>query len=60
MVLAVDPEVEGKLHLSRIARWSRGANKRLGADGLCVTAQGLKIDYDELWSTAMAYWERRA
>jgi hypothetical protein len=57
MVLAVDPETERNLHLSRIARWSRGANKRLGADGLCVTAQGLKISYDELLSTVMAYWK---
>ncbi|MGH6925292.1 MAG: hypothetical protein ACRED5_16290 [Propylenella sp.] len=57
MVLAVDPETERNLHLSRIARWSRGANRRLGADGLCVTAQDLKVSYDELLSTAMEFWK---
>lgn len=55
MVLDVDPEVEKTLPLTRIARWSRGANRKLGADGLCVTAQGLKTNYDQLLETATAY-----
>jgi hypothetical protein len=55
MVLAVDPAIEGWLNLTRIARWSRGANRALGADGLCVTAQGLKIGFDELLATSFAY-----
>jgi hypothetical protein len=54
MVLAVDPEVERGLTLTSIARWSRGANRALGADGLCVTAQGLRIDYDTLLATSVA------
>src|SRR5262245_40416768 len=54
MVLAVDPEVERRLTLTAIARWSRGANRALGADGLCVTAQGLRIDYDTLLATSVA------
>jgi len=55
MVLAVDPAVEAGLNLTRIVRWARGANRALGADGLCVTAQGLKIGYDELLATSLAY-----
>ncbi len=55
MVLAIDPAVEAGLNLTRIARWTRGANRALGADGLCVTAQGLKIGYDELLATSLAY-----
>jgi hypothetical protein len=49
LVLDVDPAVEATLHLSAIAKWSRGANRVLGADGLCVTAHGLKIGYDQLF-----------
>jgi hypothetical protein len=41
-----------------IARWTRGANRALGADGLCVTAQGLKIDYPALLATCMDYWRK--
>jgi hypothetical protein len=55
MVLAVDPAVEAGLGLTRIARWTRGANRALGADGLCVTAQGLKMGFDELLATSLAY-----
>jgi hypothetical protein len=49
LVLNVDPAVERTLRLSMIAKYTRSANRALGADGLCVTAQGLKISYDELW-----------
>jgi hypothetical protein len=55
MVLAVDPAVEAGLTLTRIARWTRGVNRALGADGLCVTAQGLKIGFDTLLATSLAY-----
>jgi hypothetical protein len=55
MVLAVDLTVEAGLNLTRTARWTRNANRSLGADGLCVTAQGLKIGFDELLETAVAY-----
>lgn len=50
LVLDVDPETERTLHLSFIARWTRGANRKLGADGLCIAAHGLKIDYDEMFN----------
>jgi hypothetical protein len=55
MVLAVDPEVESKLRLTRTAAWTRGANRALGADGLCITTNGLGISHDKLLKTAMAY-----
>jgi hypothetical protein len=58
MVLAVNPEVERRLALTAIARWSRGANRALGADGLCVTAQGLRMDYETLLATSAAYAQR--
>lgn len=55
MVLDVDPAVEATLGLTAIARWTRGANRSLGADGLCVTAQGLATTYDDLMALAKAY-----
>ncbi|MGI9421957.1 MAG: hypothetical protein ACR2PA_02110, partial [Hyphomicrobiaceae bacterium] len=58
MVLDVDPNVECRLNLTRIARWTRGANRSLGADGLCVSAQGLKMTYDDLLAQTIAFAER--
>lgn len=55
MVLEVDPAVEKGLALTAIARWTRKANAALGADGLCVSATGLKIAYDTLFETSTAY-----
>jgi hypothetical protein len=55
MVLAMKPGVEDELGLTRVARWTRSANRALGADGLCVTASGLKIDYDMLLQTSLDY-----
>jgi hypothetical protein len=55
MVLAVDPTVEAGLSLTRTVRWTRDANRALGADGLCVTALGLKIGFDELLETSVAH-----
>lgn len=55
MVLDVDPAVEARLPLSRMVRLTRSANKRLGADGLCVTASGLKLTYAELLEAATDY-----
>ena len=63
MVLVVDPAVEARLDLTRIARWTRNANRGLGADGLCVGANELKIGFDELLATSLAFaraWQSRA
>jgi hypothetical protein len=48
IVLPVPPETEKSVGLTRIASWSRGANKKLGANGLCVMASGLKTSHDAL------------
>ncbi len=55
MVLAVDPDVERRLALTRIAKMTRGADRSFSIDGLCVTAHGLKMSYDDLLRTTMAY-----
>lgn len=57
VVLGVDPAVEARLTLTRLARWTRGANRALGADGLCVGATGVKIDFDTLLNTSVGYWQ---
>jgi hypothetical protein len=64
MVLAVDPAVEAGLTLTRAVRSTRAANRAVGVElGLCVTALGLNIGFDELLATAQAYalaWQSRA
>ena len=55
MVFAVKPTVEDGLGLTTVARWTRGVNRAIGADGLCISASGLKIDYDTLLQTCMDY-----
>lgn len=61
MVLRVPDEVWDRLTLTAIARSSRRANRALGADGLAITAQGLRIRYDELFGAtvraASAAWQ---
>ena len=58
MVLAVDPTIESELTLTKIAKWSRGPNRALGINGLCVTAQGLTIGYDALLRTCLQHVPR--
>lgn len=48
IVLKVDPQIETSVGLTRMARWSRGANARLGADGLCFSASGLQMGHEAL------------
>jgi hypothetical protein len=55
VVLAIEPSVEAQLGLTRVARWTRGVNRTFGADGLCITATGLKIDFETLLQTCLAY-----
>jgi hypothetical protein len=57
LVLAIDPAVEARLSLTRLARWTRSANRKLGADGLVVSAHGLKVGYPTLFYTCRDYWE---
>ncbi len=55
IVLQVAPETEASIGLTRAARWTRKANKMLGADGLCVTASGLLTTHDELLALILKY-----
>jgi hypothetical protein len=55
MVLAVDPAVERTLTLTRLARWSRAGTRKPGAEGLYINPIGLKIGYETLLDTSLAY-----
>jgi hypothetical protein len=57
IVVQVPSETEGSLQMTRIARFSRGPNKSLGADGLCITASGLKISHEKLLEAVLAHLE---
>jgi hypothetical protein len=56
VVLAVDPSIEQQLALTLVAKWSRGPNRMLGVDGLCVSAVGLRINHDSLFRACSAQW----
>ena len=55
IILSVDPSVEEGLTLTRVVRWTRKANAALGADGLAMTAQGLKLGHSDLLDTILRY-----
>ena len=57
LVVAIDPAEEAHLTLTRVARWTRNANRRLGADGLVISPQGLTIGYPTLFYTCRDFWE---
>ncbi|MDO5605750.1 MAG: STM3941 family protein [Paracoccus sp. (in: a-proteobacteria)] len=44
VVVQVPPQVEAAIGMTRVARWTRGMNARLGADGLAVSPAGLGMD----------------
>ncbi len=53
IVISVPHNVELQLGLTFIARKTRGANAKLGADGLCLVSTGLKISHDDLLDLIM-------
>ncbi|MDC0716727.1 STM3941 family protein [Nannocystis bainbridge] len=55
LIVALPPEIEQRLTLTRVARWTRAANRRLVADGLFVSAHGLKVDFAALRALVHAY-----
>ena len=57
LLITIDPAEEARLTLTRVARWMRGANRKLGADGLVISSQGLKVGYPTLFYTCRDYWE---
>jgi hypothetical protein len=56
LVVAVDPAVEQRLTLTRMTRWTRNANRALGANCLVISPQGLKVGYPTLYYTCLDYW----
>lgn len=58
IVLAVDPAYERALKLTAMARLTRPLNAAVGADGLCIASQGLKMGHEALLDTITAYWQR--
>ncbi len=59
IVVAVTPEAEQAIGLTRMAKWTRGANRSLGADGLCINP-GIKVKPDDLLRLIIAYGEANA
>ena len=57
IVLAVHPSIEKRIRLTLIARLTRGPNRMLGLDGLCISAVGLKVDHDTLFGVCLAHWQ---
>lgn len=57
LLIAIDPDEEARLPLTRMARWMRSANRAHGVDGLVVSAHGLKVGYPTLFYTCRDYWE---
>ena len=57
LVLTIDPAVEAGLTLTRMARWTRGPNRGLGVDGLCVAANGLNTSFDRLTQLMTARYQ---
>src|SRR5262249_5296072 len=57
LVLAIDPADEARLTLTHLTRWTRGAHRKLGADGLVISSQGLTVGYPTLFYTCSDYWQ---
>ena len=55
LVLGIDPELEERLRLTPMVRWTRPANRMLGADGLIINAAGLNVSHDALAAIVTAY-----
>lgn len=57
LLVTIDPADEARLPLTRLARWMRSAHRKLGADGLVISAHGLKVGYPTLFYTCRDFWE---
>lgn len=58
IVIGVDPAYERALKLTALARATRPLNAAIGADGLCIASQGLRMGHEALLETITAYWQR--
>ncbi|AZN99424.1 hypothetical protein EJ066_21135 [Mesorhizobium sp. M9A.F.Ca.ET.002.03.1.2] len=41
--------------LTKMARWSRGPNRAMGLDAMCIGTRDLDVKFDELFSAITAY-----
>jgi hypothetical protein len=48
VILKLDEAFDRAFPTKAITRWTRGANKKLGADGITINPAGLKIGFDAL------------
>lgn len=55
LLVEVDPIVEANLNLSLVAKVTRGANAKLGADGLCSTMVGMDTSYPDFLNMVEAF-----
>ena len=60
MIVALDPEFERTLGLSRLARIARGAGRAFGADGLGIGCNDLRTNYETMFNTATGFWKRNS
>ena len=60
LVLSVAAETEKNLSLTRLAGWSRSANRAHGADGLGISPAVLGLSFDKLLALASVYAEAHA
>lgn len=57
IIVGVTEDVWNSQGITRIASWTRSANRGLGADGLAIPASGMPIKFEELMWTFLAYAE---
>lgn len=57
LIVKVSDATWRKLPLSRMARWTRAANRSLGINGLCIATTEFSIKFDELFGIFAAYLE---
>lgn len=55
LIVAVDPAVERTIRQTRISRWTRSANRAIGADGLFIATTGLDLDHEDLKRLVLAF-----
>lgn len=58
IMLGLDPQVEARLDLTKMVQATRSINKALGADGLAISATGLKTGFQPLYDLVEANLQR--
>ncbi|TPM41614.1 STM3941 family protein [Mesorhizobium sp. B2-3-4] len=55
VVLKISDPAWRELPLTRMARWTRSANRSMGADGLCIATTEFGVKFEDLLQTITAY-----